>query len=327
MNTLDKPLLQKTSWLSAFPITFFPVVMGLCGLTLATLKIETLFGYRHQWGNTLFIVSLLVFCGFSSIYFAKLIKYPRNILSEWSHPVKIVFFPTFSIGLILLGTAAQSLSATLSIALWGIGSVLHILLTIAVISMWLSKSHFTIEHVSPGWFMPVVGNILVPIAGVHYVSVEICWFYFSIGILFWLIVLNTVFNRLIFHPAMPGAMVPTFFIFLAPPSLSFISLVSITHEVGIFARILYYSATFLFLIILMQIPLLIRQTFSLSWWAYSFPVAAFTIATLTMAQAIDSAQLLIGGKCLFVALVIIVVSLAVRTLRGMLRNDFCKPEA
>ena len=71
--------------------------------------------------------------------------------------------------------------------LWVLGSSLHLLLTLYIMGVWIHHEHFEIHHINPAWFIPMVGNVLVPIAGVPLGFVEISWFLFSIGILFWLI--------------------------------------------------------------------------------------------------------------------------------------------
>lgn len=48
------------------------------------------------------------------------------------------------------------------------------------------------------------------------------------------------------------------------------------------SRVLYYSALFLFMLLLLQYRMFARLKVFLSWWAYSFPLAAMTIATLHM---------------------------------------------
>jgi len=47
-----------------------------------------------------------------------------------------------------------------------------------------------------------------------------------------------------------------------------------------FGKMLYYFSLFMFFIILSKINILSKVKFFLSWWAYSFPMAALTIATI-----------------------------------------------
>jgi tellurite resistance protein len=137
-----------------------------------------------------------------------------------------------------------------------------------------------IRHSNPAWFIPVVGNILVPLTGVPLGFVEISWFFFAIGIGFWVVLFTIVFYRIVFHDQMPAKFMPTLFILIAPPSIGFISYVGLIDGIDPFARILYYFGLFLGLLVLTMTRQFLRVPFAVSWWAYTFPLDALTIATL-----------------------------------------------
>ena len=84
-------------------------------------------------------------------------------------------------------------------------TLIHLLFTFFILSSWMYHSHCDIKHANPGWFIPVVGNLFVPIGGVHFVSAEVGWFFFSIGILFWIVLMTIIFYRVIFHDPIPPA--------------------------------------------------------------------------------------------------------------------------
>ena len=75
---------------------------------------------------------------------------------------------------------------------------------------------------------------------------------------------------------------PTLFILLAPPSVGFIAYLQLIGSLDAFARILYYTALFLSLLLASNALRFLRIPFFISAWAYSFPLAALTIATLVM---------------------------------------------
>ena len=88
--------------------------------------------------------------------------------------------------------------------------------------------------------------------------------------------------RLFFHEPLPARMTPMLFILLAPPSVGFISYIGMVGELDVFARIIYYMALFLGLLLAMNIFRFLKVPFFISSWAYSFPLAALTIATMKM---------------------------------------------
>lgn len=89
-----------------------------------------------------------------------MVRYPQAVEAEFAHPVKLNFFPTLSISLILLSIALLPYHPPLSMVLWSVGTVLHLGFTLYVLSAWLHQTHFEISHINPAWFIPIVGNIL-----------------------------------------------------------------------------------------------------------------------------------------------------------------------
>lgn len=309
------------SRLQTFPISWFAMVMGLSGFTLAWHRAEVVFALPAVTSAGLLLLTIAVFVTLLTCYGLKLLRFPALVKAELAHPVKLNFFPALSIALILLGTALLPYDAYISLACWSVGATLHLGFTLFVLSNWMHQTHFEITHISPAWFIPVVGNILVPIAGVQHASAEVSWFFFSIGLVFWLVLLTIIFYRMFFHHPLPARLLPTLFILIAPPAVGFVSWLQLTGEVNAFARILYYSALFLTLLLLTQAGRFLKLPFFLSWWAYSFPMAAVTIATLLMYQQLQLGFFKWLGAGLLGLLTLIILTLLVKTLIAVIRRD------
>jgi tellurite resistance protein len=199
--------------------------------------------------------------------------------------------------------------------------------TLAILSNWMHHEKFQVQHSNPAWFIPIVGNILVPIAGVPLGFPEVSWFYFSVGLVMWVPLLAVLLNRFFFHPMIPGKLLPTLFILIAPPAVGFIAWVKL-HNGGIddMARILYYFALFITLLLFSQIRYFWKLQFALPWWAYSFPMAAMTIATMVMAEKLGGSFFVGLAQILLALLVILLTLLSALTLRAMRRGQICVPE-
>lgn len=308
-----------------FPISFFAVVMGLCGLAIAWQQMGALLALPPALGIGLALLATAVFILAAAAYGAKLALFPGSVREEWRNPVRISFFPTLSISLLLLSYVWISIPA-LSLWIWVSGALLQILLTLAVLNNWINQAHYQPNHANPSWFLPVVGTIIAPISGVHHGFVEISWFYFSVGILFWLVILNIVIYRLFFHEPLPLRLTPTLFILLAPPSVGFISYTMLVGGLDVFARILYDVALFMAAILIVNAIRFCRCGFFLSAWAYSFPLAAFTIATMRMSRLADSAFFRIAAFVLIALLSVLLLWLFVRTLKSVLSGQIFRPE-
>jgi tellurite resistance protein len=325
-NTDTVPNAAGGARLRHLPIAFFSVVMGLAGLAIALQKASHGLGVPPAAGLAVLLTAALLFAVFAVLYAAKAIAHRDAVLAELRHPVRLSFFPTVSISLLLLAVGTLESAPGLSALLWFVGAPLHFAFTLFVLSRWVNHPGFELGHMTPAWFIPVVGNILVPVAGVHHAPADVSWFFFSIGLLFWIVLFTLVVYRMVFHNPLPERLIPTLFILIAPPAVGFIAYVKLTGGVDAFARILYYAALFLFLWLATQSGRVLRLRFFLSWWAYSFPMAALTVATLLMREATGLAFFQVAAPLLLLLLTLLIAVLAVATLRAVAARSICVDE-
>lgn len=307
----------RPSRLQNFPVSWFAVIMGMTGFTVAWHHAEILLALPVQPSLVLLGSTIITFVILLALYLAKILRYPKQVKKEFSHPITLNFFPTVSIGLILMSIALLPCSTPVSLVCWATGALMHLAFTLHVLSAWLHQTHFEVSHVNPAWFIPVVGNILVPIAGVEHASTEISWFFFSIGLIFWLVLLTIIFYRMLFHQPLPARLLPTLFILIAPPAAGFISWLQLTGDLNAFARILYYVAIFLTLMLLTQVKRFLRLEFFLSSWAYSFPMAAITIATFLIYEQLQMPFFKGLGMVLLMLLTLLIPFLVWKTARAV----------
>lgn len=315
--------MSKQSRLEFFPVSFFSVVMGLAGFTIALEKAEEIFALPLRISGIMLAVTAAVFVVLAMAYGAKLIRFRPAVVKELNHPIKLSFFPAFSISLILLSIALLPISMQASFPLWAIGTAIHLGFTLFVLSRWINHTTFDIQHSNPSWFIPMVGNILVPIGGIAHGYAEVSWFFFSIGVLFWLVLLTIIFYRVIFHPALPEKLVPTFFILIAPPAVGFIAYFKLAGGLDSFGRFLFYCALFFTILLLSLYRKFMGIRFFLSWWAYSFPVAAFAIASMVMYKQQQTGFYLALSGVMLALLTLIIVVLVVKTLAALWRGQIC----
>ncbi len=312
--------------LEHLPVAFFSSVMGLAGLAIVARKAAAPLALPALVPDVLAMIAGGAFALIAFFYLGKVARYPDAVIAEFNHPVKLHFFPTVSISLILLSIVAQHYSLGWSETLFVIGVPIHLAFTLAVLHYWFNREHFETVHLNPGWFIPIVGNVLVPVSGVGLGFVEISWFFFSIGIVFWIVLFAIIVNRVLFHHPLPERLAPTLFILIAPPAVGFLAYVKLTGDVDPFARVLFHFALFMTLFLLTQVPRLISMRFFLSWWAYSFPLAAVTVAAWVMHEktAVEGFLQLATGLTVLSSLVIGLLSL--RTLAAIWNKQICLPE-
>lgn len=326
LKLLNKKFMNKQCRIKNLPISFFSIAMGLSGLTIATQKAVEIFGISKIYSTSLLFFTLIIFLIISSLYLLKILFWRQKVEAEFNNPIAINFFPTFTISLLLLSIAFLSINLEISKYLWYSGTILHFLITLTIIGTWMHHDKFKIGHLNPSWFIPAVGNIIVPVAGVTHFHPELSWFFFSVGLFLWIILITIFFYRIFFHEYLTEKLTPTLFILIAPPSVGFISYFKLTGEINDFSKLLYYFALFLTILMFTQIKVHQRIKFYLSWWAYSFPLAAITIATAVMYHELKLDMF----KYLFLVLLIIVslllLFLIMRTIYAITKKGICVEE-
>lgn len=309
-----------------FPVSFFSVVMGLSGFTIALQRAEMFLDFPGHVSMYLLGFTSIVFVTLVFLYATKLIRFPVRAKEEFRDPVKSAFFPAISISLLLLSVAFMSVHIVVSQYLWYVGMVAHFLFTITIISAWMHHEHFNITHMNPAWFIPAVGNIIVPISGVLHAPTLISWFFFSVGCVFWIVLLAIFFNRIIFHNPLPEKLIPTLFILIAPPAVGMIAHVQLTGTVGEFDIILYNIALFFAFLLFAQIRYFFNIRFFLSWWAYSFPIAALSIASAVLFHQTNIAGFASIAKGVLIVLAMIIFILITQTILAIRRKEICVGE-
>jgi tellurite resistance protein len=268
--------------LAHVPVALFASVMGMAGLAIAWTKAHHVAGAPLEVAWVLRWMASGLYAFLLALYGAKLLRHTQAVKVDWAHSVRMNFFPAMSIGLLLLSIAWAQDAPAAAFWMWGFAAALHLAFTLAVMGSWIHQPHYTIQHANPAWFIPVVGNIIVPIAGVRFAPLDVSWFFFSIGLVFWLVLMTIVLYRLFFHEPLPARLTPTLFILIAPPAVGFLAYVELIDRLDGFARVLYFTALFLTLLLSSRAISFFRLPFFISAWAYTFPLAALTIATFEM---------------------------------------------
>lgn len=262
-----------------FPIMMFAIVMGLSGLTIVYQKAAVWLGYPSIIASLLTFFVTAIFLMIALLYGLKILFYFEEVKHEFSHPIRINFFAAASISLLLLSIVYQPIHLGIAQIFWYVGAILQTFLTFYTISFWINKN-MEIVHSNPAWFIPIVGNVIVPIGGSGFVDLHILIYFFSIGIFFWVVFLPIIVNRIIFHHQLAQKFLPTLFILIAPPAVGVVSYLKITEEFDLFASFLYSIALFFSFLLLFMIKNFLKLQFFISWWAFTFPLAAMTIASL-----------------------------------------------
>jgi len=311
--------------LKFFPVMMYAIVMGMSGLTITYQKAGEWLNFPHIIGTILMYITTALFIVISIVYILKYSKYSLSVSKEFTHPVRINFFAAISISMLMLAIIYKESNPTISAIFWYPGTLLHFYLTMHTITYWINSNQ-ELGHSNPAWFIPIVGNVLVPVAGIGFASHGILMFFFSIGMFFWVILFSIILNRIIFHHQLAEKFMPTLFILIAPPAVGFIAYFKMFGVIDVFATFLFNIALFFSLLVLFMYKNFLKIKFFISWWAFVFPIAAMAISAMLMyIQAKD--PILLSLSYIMVGVVTLVISIVIyQTIIHMNKFDICVQE-
>jgi len=321
-------MIFKKEWcrLKYFNIAFFASIMWFWGLTLATHKLEKVFQTWTNYSEILLYFTLVYFIIVLIAYLLKVIINFDDVRQDFKHPVKSNFFPWIWKIFLIFSIWFLAINIDLAKYLWAIWVIIQFFFSIVLFRRWILHEQ-DIKTMNPLWFLPIVWNLLAPIAWVPLGFVELSWFFFSIGFVMWVVMFTVIMNRIIFHNPLPWKLMPTLFILVAPGSVVAIAYTVLNNwELSDFSRIVFYFSVFIFIMIISKINVLSKLRFFMSWWAYSFPMAVLTNATLMYYTLTWNVCISYLAIFFYIILILLILWLFYRTIIWMKRKELCIEE-
>ena len=320
---------QRPDALKYLAFNWFAIVMTLAGLSLAWGRAAPLLGQLAEGGA-------LVLGGAAALALAALLllsglrwrHYPEAVAGDMKHPVRHGFVATLPVSLILVATVAAALfgDAAWLRALWWLGSLAQFGVTLWVLARWLAADKaqgLGWPALTPVLIVPVVGNVLAPLAGVQLGAGAWAAAQFGLGLLLWPVLLALLFARIATHGLWPERLLPTTFISIAPPAV----VGSAALQLGappLLGWMCWGIALFFLLWSLQLGRRMLAQPFSIAFWSMGFPLAAFAALTLRLAQQQPDAQLPAMMALALASLVTLL--LAIASWKGWRQGSLLQPE-
>jgi tellurite resistance protein len=306
-------------------IGFVPV-MGLCGLSLAWVQASVRMGELAQTvAQAIAVLAGVLMLVLVGITLWRFVRWPITRVHDTAHPVRHVFVAAPTVSLILLATCGVALTGPTALwdTLWKLGATAQALVTTWVVLRWLRAGASRWMGVTPAMLIPVVGNVLLPLAGLALGHPLWSAIQAAVGGLLWPVVLLLLLQRLRRVGPWPARMRPSVFVLIAPPSV--IGLDLLLWQMPWLASLTLWAVALAFVVLaLRQLPQCFDQPFGWPMWSLSFPLTAFAALTLRLANTGVLPQLL---ALLVLALASVVVAALARwTWWGLRSGELLQPE-
>ena len=336
---------------------WFAAVMGTAILAVATYdnpgNVSALLGAAHAVGVGIALVAYALAAVLVAAYVARWIRHPDAAVADLRHPVMGALYGTVPGGLLVLAvmtsiigpsvlpdSAVTAIVAVLAV----IGGVLAVAVSVTFAYV-LFTGEAPVAMVNGGWFIPPVVTIILPMvlvllmphvdAGTARLFLMLGYAFYGMGLLLFVLVMGLLHDRLVLHPLPAAPMAPSLWIGLGPVGVGVLALLALAR-----AGEMMFGAAAPAVTVISQlaatglwgfgawwlaaaVALLVRYLragslpYSLGWWAFTFPLGAFTVATLTLARVWDTAAVEALGVLLYAALFAFWALVTAATLRGL----------
>jgi|UniRef100_A0A804QNT8 hypothetical protein len=246
---------EDETWpfLLRFPINAFGMCLGVSSQAMLwkTLQSEPSTAFLHvspAVNHVLWWVSASLMALVSFIYLFKVVFYFEAVRREFHHPIRVNFFFAPWIACLFLVKGLPHPVWTIHHVVWYILMAPIFLLDLKIYGQWMSGGARRLSKVAnPTNHLAVVGNFVGALLGAKMGLREVPIFFFAVGVVHYLVLFVTLYQRLPSNAQLPRELHPVFFLFIAAPSVASVGWARLCGDFNYAAKILYFTSLFLYM--------------------------------------------------------------------------------
>lgn len=258
--------------LKNMPISIGGVILGI---TAMGNLFHDYFAYSREICGIIATILLI-------LVIVKLIRYPETLKEDLNNPVLASIIATLSMTLMLLSNYIQPYIGQISIILWILAIIIHMLFVLNYIYKFML--HFDLSDYTAGSFVVFAGIQMIAITAPVFNQKFIGSLAFWISFLFVIIVFLIITIRYMKIPVVKQTK-PVIGVYAAPFSLCAVGYLASVSPNNFYLVIFFYIFTkILYLMVLVKFVEYIKFPFYPTYAAYTFPIVINTITTLQTAK-------------------------------------------
>ncbi|RKE37770.1 tellurite resistance protein [Paraburkholderia sp. BL23I1N1] len=308
------------------PVSFFGIAVGALAFANLWRVAIRVWHLPAVVGDTLTIVSLLVWLVVLLAYGHKWLTNSAEARAEMQHPVQSSFAALGPVSSLLAAQLLQPYAHAVAVALFGVAVVAQLAVGVYLHGQ-LWQGGRKPELITPAIYLPTVAsNFVAGTAAAAFGFHQLGGLFFGAGVLLWLAIESLILQRAAVHEPLPEALRPILGIQLAPPvvgGVTYLSLSSGTPD--LIALILLGYGLYQVLLLLRLLPWIRQQAFVPGYWAFSFGVAALPTMAIRMVERGATGPLEWLAPVLFVVGNLVIGILVVKTLGLLVRGKLIPP--
>lgn len=316
----------------------------------------------RTFSQTMVVIAVVIAVMLVVGYLGRFVLHTDAALADLRDPVAGALYGTLPGGILVLAVAAAAIGPTwfsaptvrdLVIGFAWVGVPLAFVLSVVFAYLLFVRSELVPETVNGGWFIPPVVNIVVPLVLVSLVPASspataralllASYGFFGMGLVLYLLIVTMLHHRLVLHPLPHAGLAASLWIGLGPigvgalalvkmaaagtavlgPAAPAIALASKLAATALWGFGVWWLAAAALLLVhyLRSGPL----PYGVGWWGFTFPLGAYTVATLALSKAWDLSWLGWAGAGLFVLLGLFWLVVAARTAWALRTGEAWRP--
>ncbi|HEX3929316.1 MAG TPA: hypothetical protein VHW64_01340 [Nocardioides sp.] len=295
----------------------FGIAFGLTGLGEVWATASRLYDVPSAVGDALFALSAVVWAA-TLVRYAGYVTLTRRWRTELLDPVFAPFTALVGIVPMLLGVALSAHAHTPGVIVTIVSLVFTLTLGGALIGQWI-VSDLSLVQWHPGYFLPTVaGGYLGSEALAALGHPDLARVLFGYGSVSWLVLGSILLQRMFVEKSLPGPLLPTMAIQMAPPVVAGAAWFEINHgAVDSLALGLVGYAALMAMVQVRLVPVFRKAPFGPGWWAFSFSYAAVFVDAVHWLSVEQAPHGALWTWLLLAVVTTAIAALAVRTVAAV----------